>query len=298
MEPSSRKNRFRAHGWLGLGMILFVELSLAFCSKDNFTHVVRVWTTPICWWGYIFLTDALIYWIKGESLLCSRTREFVFCYVPFSIAFWLLFEVYNFHLANWRYEGLPKNVFVLVPGLALSFATIMPGMFQTAELFEALRVFDGYRIAKLRVTHAKVYGGVTFGLLFVIVPLLLPRHIAKYTFGFVWTGFVLLFDPIVYCSGGPSLLGDLEKGNLRRIMGLFAAGYVCGFLWEFWNYWAAAKWVYTAPFTQDVKVFEMPVAGFLGFGPFAWEYFCGYQFFRLLLRRPTREASPQGGSTP
>jgi len=36
---------------------------------------------------------------------------------------------------------------------------------------------------------------------------------------------------------------------------------------------------------QDLKIFEMPVAGFLGFGPFAWEYFVMYSFARLLLRR-------------
>jgi hypothetical protein len=36
---------------------------------------------------------------------------------------------------------------------------------------------------------------------------------------------------------------------------------------------------------QDLKIFEMPVAGFLGFGPFAWEYFVMYNFARLLLRR-------------
>jgi len=266
-------------------MILFAEACLVFQSQNEFAKLISVWTTPICWWGYILLIDALIFRIKGQSLLCTRTREFFFWQVPFSIAFWLLFEVYNFHLVNWRYDGLPKNPFVLVVGLGLSFATIMPGMFQTAELLDALRVFERYRIAKLRVTACKVYVAVVVGFLFVIVPLLLPREYAKYTFCFVWTGFVLIFDPVVYSSGGPSLLGDIERGDLRRIINLLVAGYICGMLWEFWNYWAAAKWVYTAPFTQDVKIFEMPIAGFLGFGPFAWEYFCGYQFLRLAGRK-------------
>ena len=96
----------------------------------------------------------------------------------------------------------------------------------------------------------------------------------------------MIFDPIVYSSKGDSLLKDLEEGRLSRILSLFVAGYICGFLWEFWNYWSASKWVYTAPFMKDIKIFEMPVAGFLGFGPFAWEYFCFYHFCRLIQRQP------------
>jgi hypothetical protein len=57
------------------------------------------------------------------------------------------------------------------------------------------------------------------------------------------------------------------------------AGLVCGLLWEFWNYWAAAKWTYNLPFLgslEHVRYFEMPVLGLLGFlpfGPSCWVMF-------------------------
>ena len=51
-------------------------------------------------------------------------------------------------------------------------------------------------------------------------------------------------------------------------------------LWESWNYWAAAKWIYTVPWFEETKLFEMPFAGFIGFPPFALE--C-YTFARLLV---------------
>jgi len=38
-----------------------------------------------------------------------------------------------------------------------------------------------------------------------------------------------------------------------------------------------------------VRIFEMPLAGFLGFGPFAWEYFCMYEFAKLMYQRPQAE---------
>lgn len=274
---------FKAYGWFGLGLILFAEVVLILQKEYPLARQISVWTTPICWWGYILFIDGLIFRLKGNSLISSRRREFLL-QLPLSITFWLVFELYNLHLENWKYIGLPENPIVLCIGLGSAYAAIMPGMFQTAELLETLGAFKNLRIAKLRVTNRIIYGGVILGFLFVMTPLLVGQHLARYLFALVWMGFVVLFDPIVYSSGGDSLLRDLEEGVLERILSLFVAGYICGFLWEFWNYWAAAKWVYTAPFTPNIKVFEMPVAGFLGFGPFAWEYFAMYNFARLLRR--------------
>ena len=279
-----KRYEFKLHGWIGIFLIVIAECAIIFQHGSYISHRIGMWMTPLCWWGYIFLIDAIIFRLKGNSLICNRRRNFLL-QLPLSIIIWLLFELYNLHLANWKYIGLPTNPVELCLGMGLAFATIMPGMFLTAELLETLRIFDRFHIAKLKVTNRTIYGGIVLGFFFVMAPLLLPQSSAKYLFGLVWTGFVLLIEPIVYSSRGDSLLKDLEDGMLNRILSLFAAGFICGFLWEFWNYWAPSKWIYTAPFMQDLKIFEMPVAGFLGFGPFAWEYFVMYNFARLLLRR-------------
>ncbi len=54
-------------------------------------------------------------------------------------------------------------------------------------------------------------------------------------------------------------------------------------LWEFWNYWAATKWTYTVPYLGDVKIFEMPILGYLGFPPFALECYAMYHAVRGVL---------------
>ncbi|MGR3218641.1 MAG: hypothetical protein ACUZ8H_02335 [Candidatus Anammoxibacter sp.] len=95
----------------------------------------------------------------------------------------------------------------------------------------------------------------------------------------------MIFDPIVYSGKGDSLLKDPEDSKLNRILSLFTGGLICGFLWEFRNYRSAAKWVYTAPFTHDIKIFEMPIIGFIGFAPFAWEYFAFYSFCKLFVKK-------------
>ena len=71
---------------------------------------------------------------------------------------------------------------------------------------------------------------------------------------------------------------DWEHGDFGRTLQLAIAGALCGILWEFWNMWAYTKWLYIFPVGQSVKFFEMPVIGFLGFLPFALEYFVMFHF--------------------
>ena len=74
---------------------------------------------------------------------------------------------------------------------------------------------------------------------------------------------------------------DLEGENPRKIYLLLVAGLICGLLWEFWNFWSLSKWIYTVPFFEEMKGFEMPVLGFLGFPPFAIQAYVMYNFISL-----------------
>jgi hypothetical protein len=128
-----KRYRFRLHGWIGIFLILLAELGVILQHNSYLAHRISIWTTPLCWWGYIFLIDAVIFKLKGNSLICNRRQNFLL-QLPLSVAIWLIFELYNLHLANWKYVGLPANPVELYLGTGLSFATIMPGLFQTSEL--------------------------------------------------------------------------------------------------------------------------------------------------------------------
>jgi len=196
-EPEvKRRYEFKLHGWIGIFLIAIAESAVVLQHNFYIAHRIGVWTTPLCWWGYLFLMDAIIFRLKGNSLICNRRRTFLL-QLPLSILIWLIFELYNLHLANWKYIGLPANPVELCLGMGLSFATIMPGIFLTAELLDTLRIFDRFHIAKLKVTNKTIYGGIILGFFFVMTPLLLPENSAKYLFALVWTGFVLLIEPIV-----------------------------------------------------------------------------------------------------
>jgi hypothetical protein len=112
-------------------------------------------------------------------------------------------------------------------------------------------------------------------------PFLAPG-LATYLAAPVWLGFILLLDPINARLGGESLLADWRAGRLDRTINLIGSGFLCGLLWEFWNYWSRAKWHYTVPIMENLKIFEMPVPGYFGFPAFALECFTMYVFIRLL----------------
>jgi hypothetical protein len=99
----------------------------------------------------------------------------------------------------------------------------------------------------------------------------------------VWLGFLFLLEPINHRIHLPSFLGDLARGYRGRLYSFLAAGWICGWLWEFWNYWARAGWIYTFPIGQQWKIFQMPAPGYLAFPVFALECFAMYVYGAWLL---------------
>lgn len=66
---------------------------------------------------------------------------------------------------------------------------------------------------------------------------------------------------------------------------------LCGVLWEFWNYWAIGKWIYTVPIPfAGPRIFEMPLLGFLGFPAFAVEVYSLQNFLIVVLKKNQRLA--------
>jgi hypothetical protein len=292
-----RRGRFRTWGWVGLGIILVAEGLLFWGSRW-----VAIFITPIAWTGYLLFIDAAVWSLRGESRLGKIPRHF-FALAFWSVPLWLVFEAYNLRLENWAYVGLPESLLVQSIGSVWSFATIWPAIFETADFLEALGLFRLQAARHLKLDRSTHLGIVLVGLAFVTAPVLVPLSVGRYLFGAVWVGFILLLDPINYYAKGRSLLRDLETGSTSGLYSLLISGLICGILWEFWNYWAAAKWVYVFPILQGWKVFEMPLPGYLGFPAFALECFVMYEFLRTLRRRLLRgqgraegQAMSQGGT--
>jgi len=88
----------------------------------------------------------------------------------------------------------------------------------------------------------------------------------QFFFALIWGGGTLLVDPWVYRRDAKrSLLGAIERGEPAVIAQLLVGGLMIGLLWELYNTGSRAKWIYTVPGLEELKLFEMPLIGFLGF---------------------------------
>lgn len=264
------KGRIKAHGPLGILMFILAAVML-----DQGREPFATYFYSFAWWSYILAADALVYWLRGESLIVNRTRTFLLM-IPLSIFIWCIFEGFNFRLANWHYINVPHELWKRWIGYAVAYGTVLPGLCVTYHLFKEIRFFGSVSAYRWRPDPRSLHLMRAVGGVFLLFPLLVPR----YCFPLVWIGFALLIEPLFYRSDNQSLLHDIEHGDLSRLLNLLAAGMACGLLWELWNFWAQTKWIYTVPFFEQWKLFEMPVLGFFGFPPFAVS---AYAMYRMLL---------------
>jgi hypothetical protein len=258
--------------WIGLLAILISQIGMLARVEPFYS-----WHTPIAWTGYILLVDGLVWRRRGSSWLSDARAEFAFLALM-SIPLWVVFEIYNkYCIQNWYYIGLPESRPLRYFGYAWSFATIFPAIFETGELIASLRDPAGQSIRRTASAPQRpgpaAWASVAAGAVMLLVPVFYP---SPYLAAPVFLGFIFMLDPLNARAGSESILADLRQRRYARLVNLLAAGLICGVLWEFWNYWAGAKWIYAVPILTEVRLFEMPVLGFGGFPPFAVECFVMY----------------------
>jgi len=259
------------HGIIGLGILILAEIMM-FRGVEPFVS----WFYCFAWWSYILICDSLIYRIQGNSLLMNRTKEF-FLLMPWSVAVWLFFELVNLSLKNWYYINIPREIAVRWIGYMVAYSTVLLGVFETTELLENSGLYRGFSVPAIPESQKWYMPFWMVGGAFLILPIVLP----KYCFPLIWGAFIFLLEPVNHRFGVKSLMRDWERGDPRKFLLLLTAGLICGLLWEFWNFWARSRWVYTVPFFDELKGFEMPFLGFLGFSPFAVECYAIYNFISL-----------------
>ncbi len=263
------------YGYVGIALVLLVQLNF-FLSVQPFAE----WYIPIVWYGYILFVDSLIYKIKSDSLISRHKKEFVFMLL-ISIPFWSLFEFYNIFTHSWVYYNYEWYVHLF------DFSTIMPAILETFMLFRAMKIFSRFDVRKkaiikhksIRLRYVRIL--TFFGGIIVLLPFIYP----SIGFPIMWIGLFLLLDPLNYLLKKESLVAKVARGHKSTVIQLFLAGLVMGFFWEGWNYFALPKWVYTLPayIAPGIRLFEMPLFGYLGYLPFAAEVFLFYVFFRSII---------------
>ncbi|MBI2948715.1 MAG: hypothetical protein HYY23_13830 [Verrucomicrobia bacterium] len=222
------------------------------------------------WLGYILFVDALVLKRSGTSLYTRSRAEFWALFVVSAPAWWL-FEVINWRTKNWEYLGGETfsgvEYFVLS---SVSFSTVMPAVFETAELARTFRWINRIKPGRrVQPTNQVCLGFLAGGLGMLALTMIWPQSF----YPLVWGSIVLILEPVNIWLGRQHFLQWLHEGDWRPVISLAGGALICGFFWELWNFKSFPKWVYHTPGAEFLYVFEMPLLGFLGYLPFAWELF-------------------------
>ncbi|MGK0217478.1 MAG: hypothetical protein ACI9HE_000956 [Planctomycetota bacterium] len=234
------------------------------------------------WWAWILLLDGFCVLRRGSSLLTTR-RHLLGLLGTSSVTFWFIFEALNLRFRNWYYIGtfeldgpltyVGAGVFVM-----LAFSTVFVGMFEAFDALGAAGILTR-RGPTRRLPSWLPAGLQLLGLVMVGLALAFPFYLAP----LIWGSLTFLIDPWNYRRGNRSLLRDFEAGDGRAVLRLFLAGLICGLVWESLNFVAPQKWIYTVRGLENLKLFEMPLLGFLGFPALAFDAVTAFSLLSYFL---------------
>jgi hypothetical protein len=275
IQPSV--TRFPAYAFAGLLMNLLAWGSSWFrIGPWEYTFL------PL-WCGFILFIDGLNVAIHGHSLLTRSLKRAGLVFLSSSASWWV-FEGCNAFVQNWHYRSTheyePLMFFLLA---SLYFSTALPAIIEVSELltgWKQLRPKPFETLSQCDISRRATASLVCIGLAFFLVSALIP-HLA---FGLIWLAAILVFDPINHLAHRKSIIGRLQSRDWKFLTVLALGTLLCGFLWELWNFHAMPQWYYTIPyFDSTPHLFELPVAGYLGYLPFGLELYAMYQFSIIIL---------------
>jgi hypothetical protein len=260
--------KFPLHGWIGFTMII-VFWALNWVLPGARTH----WGFFPLWLGYCLDIDGLVYWRTGTSLLTRSPLKYAGLFLV-SAPVWWIFELLNMRTQNWTYVGAEIfTPFEYAFWTTLSFTTVIPAVFGSAELFASFdfvrRIKRGPLIGVDRMTTVTFFA---LGWLMLALMLAWP----KVFFPFIWLSLYFILEPLNVWLGHHSLAYWTLEGDWRPVISLWLGVLLTAFFWEMWNFYSHPKWIYHVPYADWLHLFEMPLLGYGGYLPFALEIYALY----------------------
>lgn len=269
--------KIRVHGLIGF-LLMCVSWFLNWSLSGLRTHLLFF---PL-WLGYCLMVDGLVFKRSGTSLLHRSWKRYIGLFL-ISAPSWWLFELLNLRTQNWLYLGRECFTDLQYALLAsLSFSTVMPAVFGTAELvstFGFIRRAKPFLQVPVQNCHLQRY--FFLGMAMMALVLLLPH----YFYPLLWTAVYFIIEPLNARLGSRSLLDFVKTGDWRPVWSLWLGCLICGFFWELWNYLSFPRWIYHTPHVQFAHVFEMPLLGYSGYLPFSMELFALYHLLTLIVEK-------------
>lgn len=260
---------FPPFGWFGLALMM-AAWALAW-TRFGWFRAFQPHTYFPLWFGLILTLNALCVRRSGRSPLTDRPFAYALTF-PASSLFWWFFEYLNRYVWNWYYVGVGEMSAVEYSCYAtLCFSTVLPGVMAMAEFLGTFRFFDDRLYGDMARVDVRSRCSRTVLFLLSAVGLTGIVFFPDVAYPLLWISPLMVFVLLQIVLKEASVFDALAKGSWGLIFRYAIASLACGFVWETWNYWSYAKWIYAVPWVHAFQIWEMPLIGFAGYLPFGVE---------------------------
>jgi len=269
------KHAFPWWGWLGFailaaGWILSWNYRFEWLPRLPARLQVQISYAPL-WAGFILIVNALCVKRTGRSPMTSHPWAYAATF-PASSLFWWFFEYLNRYVWNWYYLGISElSALEYTVYATVCFASVLPAVCSVAALLHTFPVFADEVSGGMAKVDLRRPGWIAFLGVLAAAGLAGIVFAPDYAYPLIWISPLTVFLLVQFLLKEPSVLDSLSRGNWAVFFRFPLAALICGFFWETWNFYAAAKWVYAVPWVHRFQVWEMPVLGFAGYLPFGVE---------------------------
>lgn len=242
------------------GLLLALAWTLAW-SRFSWFEPLQRHTFFMVWFSFIALGNSFLYWRSGTAPITKAPLAYLLSF-PISAFFWWMFEYINRYVRNWCYlsiEDFTPNQYIFFA--TISFSTVLPAVWVMQEFLSYFITFGEKHERSFIISRSKAIVCLLLSFLFLGS---LPLQINKFLYPLVWLAPISLALALETVIRGPKRY----TGAASFIAKWSVAGVACGILWEMWNYYSLAKWIYHVPFVQRFHLFEMPILGYGGYIPF------------------------------
>jgi hypothetical protein len=250
----------------------FFLATIGIAAMAGFAPALVNYTYAITWWGLLTVIDEWNWRRRRLSIWRECPLRFFLVTAPFSVAFWLIFELLNLASPQWRYRGDLTSIGEEAIFGFVSFATVTPIIVEFHWLTAGSFHLPSDVLRFIRRNERLLIAG---GILLLLLPLF--HHTFWLNQG-MWIAPAFLVIPLVALSAGPTTVG-------RTAREIAVTGILSGIAWELLNWFSRSHWEYLILPTTP-HLFQMPVIGYLGFIPFAFAALICYEAGRQMPMRP------------
>ena len=267
LKPLHATN-FPYWGWIGIFLVITSWL-LAW-NRFPWFAPWQPHTFPLLWVGYIVILNALTFQRSRHCILINRP-QFLLRLFLLSAAFWWSFEYLNQYINNWHYVNVPDtSLLEYAIYTSISFSTVLPAVLSTYEWLNTFprltKPFENWH-SYPKINNQRsgwvllALGSLGLGLIGIWPTVLFPV---------LWLSPLCLLAGMQRISLGKAIpcLVSLARGDWRTVILSAGAALLCGFWWEFWNFYSLVHWEYTIPYVHAFEIFAMPILGYAGYLPF------------------------------